>query len=102
MHMHVCILLKPFCLNSISSSVLKAPAVKRHLAYSKHFASSVNLADMDEQLEHVFVQVNPELVDEFGVYHLEGSHHCLTAETLVTPLLHMGILGLPIRSGLHT
>ena len=40
-----------------------------------------------------------EFDNEFGVYRLQGSNHFREAATLVLHLLHVGILGLPMRSG---
>ena len=99
MHIHVCILLKPFCVTSSSSSVLQEPSVKRHLAYSKHSAASMNFAAMDLQKEGIFVQDILEFDNEFGVYRLQGSNHIREAATLVLNLMHAGIFALPMRSG---
>ena len=99
MHKHVCILLKPFCVTSSSSSVLRVPSLKQHLAYWKLSAACMTFADVIPRKQEIAVEQIPMFADVFVVYRLQVSQNFGTAAELVLHLLHEGILGLPIRRG---
>ena len=52
-------------------------------------------------LENLYFTAKFEFLDEYVVYRFHGSSD-RKAEAVVMTLLHTGILGIPIRGGLHT
>ena len=99
MHKHVCILLKPFCVTSSSSSVLRVPSLKQHLAYWKLSAACMTSAYVIPQKKRIAIEQIPMFADMFVVYGLQVSQNFDTAAELILHLLHEGILGLPICGG---
>ena len=63
--------------------------------------SNFKPGDHECHVENLYFTAKFEFLDEYGVYRLHGSSECKT-EPVVMTLLHTGILGIPIRGGLHT